>query len=56
MAALGRYPWPHLSVLSVDSSITADLWEALERYVERTDRPVRADTLDRWLRACGLMR
>jgi hypothetical protein len=53
LAALERYPWPNLVPLSIDPTIATLVSEALETYTERTGRPARETSLQRWRAACG---
>jgi hypothetical protein len=54
MEFLGRYPWPSLSVIYVDSSVAKLIWQELQEYIGRNGRPAREDKVSRWREACGL--
>ena len=53
MKALDRYPWPHLACMSVDPSVAAAVWNALQEYLGRADRPIRESVIQRWREACA---
>jgi len=50
---LDCYPWPHLACLHVDPTVASAIWNALENYIRRTERPIRESALRRWREACG---
>jgi hypothetical protein len=51
--ALGRYPWPNLSVIYVHPSVRSAVWDAVQAYAANASTPVRAVSLERWRRECS---
>ncbi len=56
MRVLDRYAWPHLACLHVDPTAANAIWNALEEYIRRSERPIRESALRRWREACGVSR
>jgi hypothetical protein len=54
MKALDRYPWPHLACMSVDPTVAAAVWKALEEYVGHVEQPIRESAMQRWREACAI--
>jgi hypothetical protein len=49
---LARYPWPNLVCRYVHPSVAESIWLAVQDYVDRTGRPLRASVLGRWRQRC----
>jgi hypothetical protein len=53
MAALGKYPWPHLECRMVHPAVAGSVWDALHIYVEHTGNSPIPSLWGRWRRACA---
>jgi len=53
MSALGRYPWPHLSVLYVHESVRAEVWKAVQDYAATSPSRISSSSMQRWRTHCS---